>query len=250
MTLQSSDAVKFRVSKDAIMSHSDGFNPPAESNLSDRDEVVNLTETSSVLHLLLQYMCPESQPDLTTIEFQDLAGLAEAAQKYTVWPAMEVSKMQMEKCIPKHGFQVLVYAATHDFKELADEAAEYSCTVSLTDALDHLNSKYLRAFSQYIDQRRSIINVLTRHCGYHSDDGGNPISCLHWEATVGQIRRELTELNGPLKNALQLLRVRGKIETPDFTLTPCSTCFRDIWIWQDQCEELLHSAQQMSAFLF
>jgi hypothetical protein len=71
--------------------HSHGFAAP-ESTVSDPDEAVALTETSLVLDLLLQYLYPGPQPDLATVKFTELAGLA---QKYEVWSAMEVSKMYM-----------------------------------------------------------------------------------------------------------------------------------------------------------
>jgi hypothetical protein len=45
-----------------------------------------------------------------------------------------------------HGFEVLVYAAKHDFKALADEAAECCVLAPMTSAVDRLNPKYLRAF--------------------------------------------------------------------------------------------------------
>jgi hypothetical protein len=44
-----------------------------------------------VIKLLLQYMKPGPQPDLSKVDFEDLTGLAEAPQKYVVWSAIEVT---------------------------------------------------------------------------------------------------------------------------------------------------------------
>jgi hypothetical protein len=47
---------------------------------------------------------------------------------------------------PHHGFDVLVYAAKHDFPDLANEAIKYCCNVPVTEALERLNPKYLKGF--------------------------------------------------------------------------------------------------------
>lgn len=94
LTLQSCDNVMFRVHKEVLQEHSHGFAVP-DSTVSQPDEVVALTETSLVLELLLQYLYPGPQPNLEKVGFTELAGLAEASQKYEVWSAMEVSKIYM-----------------------------------------------------------------------------------------------------------------------------------------------------------
>jgi hypothetical protein len=74
--------------------NSNGFAAPA-STIITPDEIVSLTESSAVLDILLQYMYPGPKPDLGVIKFAILAGVAEAAQKYEVWSAMEVTKVRM-----------------------------------------------------------------------------------------------------------------------------------------------------------
>jgi hypothetical protein len=54
------------------------------------------------------------------------------------------------QAIPEHGFEVLVYAAKHDFKTLADEAVEYCASVPIADVVDNLNTKYLRAYVSHL----------------------------------------------------------------------------------------------------
>jgi hypothetical protein len=82
------------VHKNVLEKNSHGFGSP-EHTISEPDAPVALSETSTVLELLLQYLYPGPQPTLKKVEFVDLAGLAEAAQKYEVWSAMEVSKLHM-----------------------------------------------------------------------------------------------------------------------------------------------------------
>ena len=65
------------------------------SATSDNSEVVHLDKSSTVLDLLLQFMYHQCQPDLGEINFQMLAELAEAAEKYEVYSAMTVCSMHM-----------------------------------------------------------------------------------------------------------------------------------------------------------
>ena len=62
---------------------SEGFaGADAISDQSSSDNiVVPMTETSTLLDLLLQYMYCQPQPDLKQVNFQTSAGVAEAAEK-------------------------------------------------------------------------------------------------------------------------------------------------------------------------
>ena len=69
-----------------------GFVPPEfETN----NEIVHLTETAMTLELLFQFYYPNHRPDVEELEFDDLALLAEAAEKYQVIPAMNICKIIM-----------------------------------------------------------------------------------------------------------------------------------------------------------
>lgn len=59
------------------------------------NETVDLSERSTTLELLLQFMYRQRQPDLEEVEFSTLASLAEAAEKYEVYSAMQVCKLYM-----------------------------------------------------------------------------------------------------------------------------------------------------------
>ena len=52
--------------------------------------------TSAVLDLLLQYMYRQPQPDLKKVDFETLAGVSEAAEKYQVFAAISWCKLLME----------------------------------------------------------------------------------------------------------------------------------------------------------
>ena len=98
ITLQSSDGVLYDVHRKNLEVHSEGFaGAEAISNQCPSvNEVVLLTETSDVLDLLLQFMYRQPQPDLKDVDFDILAGVAEAAEKYQVFAAISWCKFWME----------------------------------------------------------------------------------------------------------------------------------------------------------
>ena len=61
-----------------------------------------LSESSTVLDLLLQYMYHQHQPDLEDVDFQVLAEAAEVAEKYEVYSATAVCNLG-EWAIALHG---------------------------------------------------------------------------------------------------------------------------------------------------
>lgn len=76
---------------------SEGFSPPTDTATSN--EIVQLSERAQILDLLFQYAYPQRPPDLTLIPFDVFADLAEAAEKYQMFGAMEFCRMLM-KCVP------------------------------------------------------------------------------------------------------------------------------------------------------
>jgi hypothetical protein len=88
--------VLFQVHRMNLEMHSEGFAAAGECTIPASSEALDLPETAAVLELLLQYMYRQPQPDLTQVKFVDLSDLAEAAEKYQVYPAMEICKVMME----------------------------------------------------------------------------------------------------------------------------------------------------------
>ena len=91
--MSSSDGVLFKVHRKNLELYSEGF---PGTDVPVHDEVVLLTEKASTLELLFQYMYKERQPDLSKVEPDELADLAEACEKYMVYPAMEICKVYMK----------------------------------------------------------------------------------------------------------------------------------------------------------
>ncbi|KAJ7077436.1 hypothetical protein B0H15DRAFT_789674, partial [Mycena belliarum] len=109
--------------------YSGGFPPSSLVTVGGNErEVVQVTECSAVLALLLQYVHNQRQPDSSKFDFKTLDGLAEAAEKYLVYSAMEVCKLRM---MWKHPLRVLAYATKHDYPELRDAAAPQTISTPL-----------------------------------------------------------------------------------------------------------------------
>lgn len=71
------------------------------------DSVLVLPESSATLELLLQYMYNQPQPDLSEVAFPVLLALAEAAEKYQVYAALEICKVYL-RCAVKSYMRIHV----------------------------------------------------------------------------------------------------------------------------------------------
>jgi hypothetical protein len=107
VTFSSSDGVLFKIHRKYLEVNAGAF-PPAE--FATNDETVMLTESSAILELLFQFVYPKQHPDVDDIEpFELFAGVAEAAEKYEIYPAMSTCKLRMRlvvisascHCLPK-----------------------------------------------------------------------------------------------------------------------------------------------------
>ena len=92
ITFQSSDRVLFHAHRKNLETNSAAF-PPAEMLVCD--EFVPLSEDSTTLELLFSFMYPRRHPDLESTPCEILAPLAEAAEKYEVFAAMNICKIRM-----------------------------------------------------------------------------------------------------------------------------------------------------------
>jgi hypothetical protein len=86
----------FQVQRRNLEMHSEIFFAAGECTIPALSEVLDLPETSPVLELLLQYMYRQRQPDLRQVDFSHLWALAEAAEKYQVYSAMEICMVMIE----------------------------------------------------------------------------------------------------------------------------------------------------------
>jgi hypothetical protein len=92
VTFQSSDGILFRIHKINLKVNTGGFVLP---EFETHNEIVCLTETAMTLELLFQFCYSDHRPDVEALDFDALALLAEAAEKYQVFSAMDICKICM-----------------------------------------------------------------------------------------------------------------------------------------------------------
>ncbi|KAG5644260.1 hypothetical protein DXG03_008798 [Asterophora parasitica] len=80
-------------------------------------------EKAAVLELMFQFIYPWRQPALGNLDYEVLAELAEAVEKYEVYPAQQICHDMMMNTLPHHAFEILEYAVKHNYPELRDLAA-------------------------------------------------------------------------------------------------------------------------------
>ncbi|KAL0575836.1 hypothetical protein V5O48_006126 [Marasmius crinis-equi] len=99
LILQSPDKVCYGAHSANLGSLSIGFPVPGttiEVKTDEQLEIVNLSESSTTLRLLLHFLHPNfAQPDVTVLDDKTVGDLAEAAEKYQVFPAMQVCRLQI-----------------------------------------------------------------------------------------------------------------------------------------------------------
>ncbi|KAJ6589476.1 hypothetical protein B0H19DRAFT_1303739 [Mycena capillaripes] len=151
ISILSSDGVLFKVHRKNLEVHSDIFADAANATRSEPGdvEIVHLTETAEVLELLLQYMYRQRQPYLGDVKFATFANLAEAAEKYMVYSALDICQMKMKDSINAHPLEVFLYAVRHGYVELANESARRSMGCGFADALEILPPDAFKAWVRF-----------------------------------------------------------------------------------------------------
>jgi len=89
---QSSDGKLFHIRR-KYLEHTTGAFPGPEFDT--HGEVTHLTESAAVLELLFRFAYPAKQPELDGMGFAVVSTLAEAAEKYEVYSAMNVCRMRL-----------------------------------------------------------------------------------------------------------------------------------------------------------
>ncbi|KZP16113.1 hypothetical protein FIBSPDRAFT_794858 [Athelia psychrophila] len=171
ITFRSCDGILFKVHRKNLDSCSEGFSPP-DGTIAGA-EAVSLTEAGGTLELLFQHMYPQRQPDLRKFEFKQLADLAEAAEKYQVYTAMEICHARMEEAYPRHPFEVMMYAMKHGYADLMDKSELLALEVSPTTAFESFKPEayiaWTRYYAQWLDLLVSL-QFLAATIPYHSHD--------------------------------------------------------------------------------
>ncbi|KAJ6566873.1 hypothetical protein B0H19DRAFT_1138782 [Mycena capillaripes] len=196
---QSCDGVLFGIHRPNLQTNTEGFPPP---EISTGGEVVPLSESAATLELLFQFIYPRRHPALDEIAFADLAALAEAAEKYQVFSAMNICRIRMRDVLPDHAPEILTYAAKHDYSFLVGEAAPYTFDVPLSDVVGMLPPHLILPWVRYIDGWNDVLHraiAVKQRTHYNNAQLGQ---CRSWKAErpviaqhFGHSLRSLRQLN-------------------------------------------------------
>ncbi|RDB27152.1 hypothetical protein Hypma_004612 [Hypsizygus marmoreus] len=140
ITIQASDGTLFRVHTMNLRATTEGLSPPPCATL---DQVVQLTEDSATLDLLFQFMYPSRHPDLEDVHFNLLEHVAEAAEKYQVYPAMNMCKVRMKNQLSQYPDAVMLYAMRHGYPEIMDKAAPRVIAQTLYKTVAKMPPRYI-----------------------------------------------------------------------------------------------------------
>lgn len=134
----SSNNVLFHIHQKNLQIAAAGF-PPAGFHASG--EIVPLTEDATTLELLFQFVYPQRHPHLRGTPFDVLSPLAEAAEKYQVFAAMNICYVRMNEVLPEHAVEVSNYASRHGYKEILSAAAPSLLDIPLAEIVKALSAE-------------------------------------------------------------------------------------------------------------
>jgi hypothetical protein len=238
---------------------SQGF--PGEE-ISTHDEIVDLSETSDTLELLFQFMYPQPQPDLEKLFFNQLAALAEAAEKYHVYSALQVCRLCMKAAVANdssRSLTVLGYGSRHGYMSVCDVAAPETIGSSTNVALSILGRDVFISwvlshlffaslvFLSMIQARYCELwdNILTRarvepHVVLHRGRGKK---CRYWEP----FRRYVTSALGNRPETLQ--RVEKIFARRAEYFQECNHCHIRSCNWERSIYSAVFSVEKFSTLM-
>lgn len=152
----SSDGVLFFIHRKNLETNAGGF-PPAE--VEARDEAISLTENSSVLELLFQFIYPMHHPNLGGTPFSTICMLSEAAEKYEVYAAMNICSIRMQLVLPKYADVVIAYAVKHDYQDILRKAAPLMLNKPLNEIIANMPMNLVIPWVQYYEHWNHVLQL-------------------------------------------------------------------------------------------
>ncbi|TFK69374.1 hypothetical protein BDN72DRAFT_857768 [Pluteus cervinus] len=229
----SSDRVKFHIHRKNLESTTAAF-PGPEFRLT-QGEIVPLTESAGTLELLFQFSYPQRQPELTKVGFEKIVPLAEAVEKYEVFPAMPACYRMMEMHIRTNPAEVFAYAGKHGYNDLADEAAPLLIGKPLNQMFKLLPPALALPWVSYREQWLQVLQAAyAKPVGYHSN-------CGAWRILMTNIMQKLSMQLGSLSDVKQIFAPPGA--------NTRNCCSSYLVAWQQSVEENIKKIRKFSTFL-
>ncbi|KAJ6537294.1 hypothetical protein DFH09DRAFT_1178413 [Mycena vulgaris] len=235
---QSCDEVLFGIHRANLQTNTEGFAPP---EISTQGEIVPLSESSQTLELLFRFIYPRRHPALDDIPFLHLAALAEAAEKYQVFAAMNICRLHMRDALPDHAPEVLTYAAKHDYPDLVYDAAPFTFDVSLADVVAMLPPHLVLPWVRYFDAWNVVLHdaiTVRQHTHYNTSQG---IQCRFWKAERPAIAQHFGHSLRSLRRLNEIFVDQG---------TKLSVCCEEAkTLWRSEIEQDMAQIPPFTSFM-
>eukprot|EP00918_Siedleckia_nematoides_P004324 GHVU01009636.1.p1 GENE.GHVU01009636.1~~GHVU01009636.1.p1 ORF type:complete len:219 (-),score=1.12 GHVU01009636.1:104-760(-) len=200
------------------------------------DEIVSLSETSSVLELMLQYVYLQPQPDLLGVDWEVMKQLAEAVEKYEIYSAIGVCSHRMRETIAEHPIDVLLYSVRHKYSEIMNESAEATLNIPPYTMLSCVPPNVFAAWIAYQQNYHSLITKEFTRFGPSRHHRGVTIPCEFWHEHYALLAADLSSAftyEGPP-------RPRASLRTD---------CKRELGFWIIQTERDWRDSRRFSEYL-
>ncbi|KIK61157.1 hypothetical protein GYMLUDRAFT_73549 [Collybiopsis luxurians FD-317 M1] len=185
IVIRSSDDVKFRLHKKNLECNSEAF-PPAETPTNG--EIVLLSETAATLKILFQFIYPRPYPNLEKLDVKSLLLVAEAAEKYRIFPAMYGCQFALRKHLNSNPRDILIFAVKHDNPSLIVQLPlKYLLDTPLSDLAEILSPSVYMLWTIYRERWLDALHeATTRLIPVHR--------CNHWSDAIRDL---LCGMNSP-----------------------------------------------------
>ncbi|KAF8875463.1 hypothetical protein CPB85DRAFT_1568268 [Mucidula mucida] len=188
IVLKSIDGVLFGAHLQLLSLLTEAFTMPDNVLTLERTEVVDLPEDAATLEVILKFVHPQRPPATDTISDDLLVRIAEAVEKYGVYPGMEACRLRMKQMTSTHPLQVLVYAVRHGHNDIIDDAASYSVYKHIEEAWKILRSNHIAyiAWTIYREERKMLAREVFDYSRmvdtvHHRSNSGKTVTmCETW----------------------------------------------------------------------
>ncbi|KAJ7633230.1 hypothetical protein FB45DRAFT_746134, partial [Roridomyces roridus] len=239
VTFRSSDGVLFHLHRKNLDFSAGRFPPtgiaPTEG------EVLELPETSTTLELLFQFIYPQRYPALDSAPLEVLKPLAEAAEKYKVFPAMSNCRSRFWSIAHEHPLAVAAYAANHDYPSLLSKVAPLIVSMPTFQVVEILPPHLILPWTRYREEwQRALedsVNMDVAWARHEHDECMTGPDYSHWG----------------FRCLIRLARGIGSLSDLDAVFNVEDVypecCLRDLKRWRKCVEERVTKIPQFSEFL-
>ncbi|KAF5353596.1 hypothetical protein D9758_013771 [Tetrapyrgos nigripes] len=183
VVFRSSNNVLFHVHQKYIEVYAEGF-PLAQDTTLSQNEIIPLSEKSSTLELLFQFMLPQRPPELSELDFEQLMDLANASEKYGVYSDQRTCVLYMRDFLASHPEQILKYAATHQYNSVLYAQLVMKPLTELANLLPH-DSIYRSNFHGLLSAMGDACAISSTH------NQQNKFQEVCWLHEIQQVKDEI-----------------------------------------------------------